>query len=183
MQPNPKNGLTPLMVAARSASDETVSLLLCLGANPDKTDDNGKTALMMAIQSKCSTTMNLLARVTQVKLGYVINWLARERIELTIVELRQLVERAAQDKKTVIEGLIHATKYGSSEIVKIIAENMLNNSVFEANKEILWMKAVESDSEATVSALLDILPSKSNRLGGLPNKEKRSAMGGQTAPA
>ena len=44
------------MDAALSASDETVSLLLSLGANPDKSDEDGKTALMMAIQSKCITT-------------------------------------------------------------------------------------------------------------------------------
>ena len=91
VQPTTKDGQTPLMNAARSASDETVSLLLSLGANPDKTDVNGISALMAAIQSKCSTTINLLAPVTQVNLGEALRCLAKEKVELATGELRQLV--------------------------------------------------------------------------------------------
>ena len=159
MQVNHKNGRTPLMSAARSASDEAVSLLLSLGANPDKTDEDGTgTALMMAIQSTCITTINLLTPVTQVNLGPAMVFLAREKVDLTSGELRQLVERAAQDKEAAIEGLKGATKFGSSEIINILAENNLDHSVFEAYKEELWVDSVESDSEATAFALLDILP-------------------------
>ena len=39
-----------------------------------------------------------------------------------------------------------------------MAENIFDRSVFEADKDILWMAAVKSDNEETVSALLDILP-------------------------
>ena len=158
LQPESKDGHTPLMTAALSASDETVSLLLSLGANPDKTADNGSTALMMAIQSKCITTINLLAPVTQVNLGGAIAWLARDKVDVTTVELRQLVERAAHDKKAAIKGLVGATKFGSSEIIKIIAQHIWDPSFFYGGEEILWREAVKSDSEATVSALLDILP-------------------------
>ena len=49
MQPDLKYGRTPLMAAALEASDETISLLLSLGADPDETDDAGKTALIAAI--------------------------------------------------------------------------------------------------------------------------------------
>ena len=90
--------MTPLMAAALSASDKTVSSLLSWGASPDKTANNGHTALMMAIQSKCQTTINLLAPVTQVNLGGALGILARDKVELMTGELRQLVERAAQDK-------------------------------------------------------------------------------------
>ena len=139
------------MSAAHHASDETISFLLSLGANPDKTDDDGNTALMYAIQSKCTTTINLLAPVTQVSLGGAIAILAREKVDVTTVELRQLVERAAQDKEAAIEGLVKAAQFGSSEIIRIIAENILDPLIFEAGKEILLMEAVKSDSEATVS--------------------------------
>ena len=145
------------MAAALHASDETVSLLLSLGANPDKADEDGFTALMSAIQSKCITTVNLLAPVT-LNLGGVIAKLAQYQVELTSGELRQLVERAAQDKEAAIEGLLGATEFGSSKIIGIIAENIMDRSFFEANKEELWREAVKSDSEGTVSALLDILP-------------------------
>ena len=49
------------MLVAYEASDKTVSSLLSWGASPDKTDAEGKTALMSAIQYKCVTTINLAA--------------------------------------------------------------------------------------------------------------------------
>ena len=108
MQPNTKNGKTPLMDAALNASDETVSSLLSWGADPDKTANNGDPALIFAIQSKCSTTINLLAPVTKVNLGGALDWLAGYKVELTTGELRQLVERAAQDREADIMGLYTA---------------------------------------------------------------------------
>ena len=146
------------MAAALEASDETISLLLSLGANPDKTDDGGKTALIAAIQSKCSTTINMLTPVTRVNLGGALRCLARDKVEVTTGQISQVVERAAQDEEAANIGLLGATRFGSSEIVKIFAENMLDHSILEANREKLWIEAVKSDSEATVSALLDILP-------------------------
>ena len=52
------------MYAALEASDETASSLLSWGADPEKTDANGNTALIYGIRSKCSTTINLVAKVT-----------------------------------------------------------------------------------------------------------------------
>ena len=86
-----------------------------MGANPDKTF-NGYTALMFAIQSKCSTTINLLAPVTKVKLAIAVGWLAKEKVEMTTRELRQLVKRAsAQPREAAIVGLREGfpKKYGN----------------------------------------------------------------------
>ena len=102
MQPNTKDGRTPLMAAALSAQDETVTLLLSMGAYPDKTDTKNNTALMIAIQSECLTTINLLAPVTQVNLGGALYFLARDKVEVMTGELRQLVGRAAQDREAAI---------------------------------------------------------------------------------
>ena len=112
--------------------------------------------MMAAIQTKRISTMNLLGPVTQVNLGRAIIRLVRDRVELATEDLRQL--RAAHDNEAAIEGFLGATIFGSSEIKKIIAENMLDHSILEANKEELWVESVKSDSEATVSALLYILP-------------------------
>ena len=158
MQPNTKDGRTPLMDAALSAQDETVTLLLSMGASPDKTDHDGDTALTVAIQSKCLTTINLLAPVTQVNLGGALQCLARDKIEVMTGELRQLVERAAQDREAAIEGLEGAAKFGSSLMIEMIAQYTKDHSIFEAKKVKIWMEAVKSDSEATVSALLPLLP-------------------------
>ena len=91
------------MSAALLACDETVSSLLSWGADPDKTANNGHTALIAAIQSKCLTTINLLAPVTKVNLGGALGFLARYKVELTTEELRQLVEAGVFDTAQVME--------------------------------------------------------------------------------
>lgn len=146
------------MSAAHSAQDETVSLLLSMGASPDKTSNNGRTALIFAIQSKCETTINLLAPVTQVNLGGALEFLARDKIEVMTEELRQLVERAAQDREAAIKGLYSAAMFGSSFMIEMIAQYTKDLSISEAKKVKIWMEAVKSDSKATVSALLPLLP-------------------------
>ena len=156
------------MSAARTAADETISFLLSLGANPDKTVDDDHTALIFAIMSKCITTINLLAPVTQLSLGVAIIYLATYQVGVTTGEVKQLVERAAQDKEAAIEGLLAATMFGSSAIIKIIANSKLDPLDIEVSKEILWMWAVKSDSEETVSALLDILPNPASEASWLP---------------
>ena len=145
------------MEAALSASDETVSSLLSWGASPDKTAD-GDTALIFAIQSRCLTTINLLALVTQVNLGGALYWLARDKVELMTEELRKLVERAGQDTEMTIKVLTGAARFGCTNIMDMIAQNTKDHSHFEANEQRIWYEAVTSDHEATVSALLHLLP-------------------------
>ena len=170
------------MYAARSASDKTVSSLLSWGAGPDKTTADDKTALIIAIQSKCPTTINLLAPVTHENLGGALEELAEYKLDLTSGELRQLVERAAQDREAAIRGLCKAAKFGSHNMFEIIADYTTDHSIFEEGKQYLWLEGVKSDSEATVSALLHLLPNPP--LGGNhPGKGGRGARGDQAAPA
>ena len=146
------------MSAALSASDETVSSLLHWGASPDKTNNDGDSALMYAIQSKCITTMNLLVPVTHVNLEGALYHLARERVDLSSVELQGLVETAAQDRKAAIKGFVTSARFGSSEMIKLLGQFNTDPGILLAGKPYLWMEAVKSDSEATVSALLPLLP-------------------------
>ena len=108
------------MDAALNASDETITSLLSWGANPDKTDADGDPALIFAIQSKCSTTINLLAPVTKENLGGALYWLAWFKVPMT-EEVKQLVERAAQDREAAIEGLEGAAMFGSHPLLKMMA--------------------------------------------------------------
>jgi ankyrin repeat protein len=55
-----KNGMTPLMVAARYNNVEIVSYLLEKGANKKIKDDKGNTALKHAQNSKASAVIELL---------------------------------------------------------------------------------------------------------------------------
>ena len=82
------------MTAARAAADETVSTLLSLGASPDNTDHGGTTALSLAIESKCISTINLLAPVTNARLGRSLVKLACEKVKIS-PEVEKMLERAA----------------------------------------------------------------------------------------
>ena len=57
------------MCAAEGAADETVAFLLSKGASSDLMDRDGDTALVYAINSRCSDIIDLLAPVTQKGLG------------------------------------------------------------------------------------------------------------------
>ena len=112
------------MVAARAAADETVSTLLSLGASPDKTLPSGTvTALTMAIQSKCLSTINLLAPVTNVSLGESLIKLAASKMEISH-ELEEMIERAAQDYESAFVGLQGAARYGSSRVLAKILHHV-----------------------------------------------------------
>ena len=93
------------MCAALDASDETVSFLLSKGVSPDETDNIGRTALIYAIQSKCTTTINILAPVTYFNLGKALHKMIVERVDQMTEELKRLVEKVAQDRETAIDGL------------------------------------------------------------------------------
>merc|ERR550517_1295153 len=43
-------------------------------------------------------------------------------------------------------------------MIEMIAQYSKDRLIFEENKQEIWMEAVKSDSEATVSALLPLLP-------------------------
>ena len=96
--------------------------------------------------------------MTHVNLGGALGCLAKNKVELMTGELRQLVERAAQDREEVIEGLEAAAMFGSSAMILAISDNTIDHSIFKERKQAIWMLAVKSDSEATVSALLPLLP-------------------------
>ena len=113
---------------------------------------------MMAIQSKCLTTINILASKTKVNLGGALEWLARFKVEFPSGEVRQLVDRAAQDREAVIRGLKAAAKFGSDKMIEALAFFTEDNSIFEESKQDIWIEGVKSDNEATVSALLLLLP-------------------------
>ena len=111
---------------------------------PDKTDADGDNALTYAIQSKCLTTINLLAPVTQKNLGGALYCLAMYKIELKTEELRQLVERAAQDRKAVIRGLEGAFRFGSSVMVEMIARQQIILSLKKGNKVYGWRQSSQT---------------------------------------
>ena len=146
LQPDMRTGATPLMLAAGEASDETVSFLLSMGASPNKMNANGNTALIFAIQSKCVTTINMLIPVTDVELGKALSAIAFDKLELKTGELKQLVDRAVQDREMTIDGLFIAAHYGSSDLITLIGKYTTDHSIFEIDRTRIWMEAIYTDS-------------------------------------
>ena len=91
------------------------------------------------------------------------------------------MERAAQDRKAVIRGLEGAFRFGSSVMVEMIARHTTDHSIFEERKQSIWMEAVESDSEAKVTALLPNPPLE--EINHQRGKGERDVSGGSTSPA
>ena len=90
------------MYAANRASDDTVTFLLSKGASPDLMDDTNDTALVFAILSQCSSTIDLLAPVTTKGVDKALNSLAEFNNELTPA-VEDLLKRAA-----LLVGVVHA---------------------------------------------------------------------------
>ena len=86
------------MQAALRAADQTVAFLLSKGADPDLMNKDGHTALVAAIRSKCSSTIDLLAPVTQKGLGLAQVNLAKWQTELTPA-INELLVRASTDQR------------------------------------------------------------------------------------
>ena len=103
------------MFAANGAADETVAFLLFKGASPDLINEKGQTAFMFAIHSTCSTTIELLAPVTQNGFeGALVN-LAICQTELTPAG-KELLVRASSDKVAFRSGMEEAARHGLSLI-------------------------------------------------------------------
>ena len=123
--------------------------------------------------------------MTNVNLGGALNGLIRDKIQLKSRELQQLLQRAAQDKKLVVMGVVDAAKFGSNEILDMIGTFTSDHSIFKASQQKILVNAVMSDSEATVSAVLRLLPNllketKTERDESLPpGWDKRLAPNGR----
>ena len=84
------------MAAALGAADEAVAFLLSKGASPDFMNNNGNTALVLAVSTLCSSTIDLLAPVTQKGLGRALQRLAISQTERTPA-VEGLLKRARSD--------------------------------------------------------------------------------------
>ena len=100
------------MAAALGAADEAVAFLLSKGASPDFIDKDGKTALLGAIQASCSSTIDLLAPVTQKRLGSALMFLATWTPELTRAK-KELLIRASSHEVSLSLGVKHAAQMGA----------------------------------------------------------------------
>ena len=150
------------MHAADEAADETVAFLLSKGADPEIMDDREWTALTYAIDSKCPTTIDLLAPATRKCLKKSIQFLATRRAEQTPA-VTELLRRAALDKDTARMGLDFAAKFGATGMLKLLLEGWHKNTLppsadVHAQCPLLRF-ALLSDNVETVKAVLSFTSS------------------------
>ena len=107
------------MYAAIGAADETVAFLLSKGASPDLMNNNGQTALVRAIQAMYSSTIDLLAQVTQTGLGKVLNNMATWHLA-NRAAVKELLIRASSDTDALISGVTYASQNGATSMLKIL---------------------------------------------------------------
>jgi hypothetical protein len=153
------------MSAALSGADQVISLLLSRGADPDRTDQYGDTALIFAIQSGVLPTIETLAGVTNKKLGEALRCLAKDRVEVT-PGILGLVQRAGRDRKAVMLGLKGACMYGAVDLLKALTSHLSTTELPTNMKQELFTLAVESDCPATCAAMMDLVsPIPQNSVG------------------
>lgn len=81
------SGRTPLMIAARTGQVETVRALLSAGADPNRVDAAGRTALQYAVEARQQPLVDLLLPLTSEPLLRTILAAAYERAEWPLIEL------------------------------------------------------------------------------------------------
>ena len=125
------------MDAAFGAADETVAFLLSKGADPDLMNKNGNTALVFAIQSMCSSTIDLLAPVTQKGLEGALRNLATWQTELTPA-IKELLVRASSEEDALGLGVGQAARMGATSMLKILTNdwNRITFNPSDANNQL-----------------------------------------------
>ena len=116
--------------------------------------------------------MRLLAPVTSTGLGEALVLLAREQVPVT-PDIRELVERAAKDQEAGRRGLEEAVKFGHTDMVKLLIENMDEQPLPESLTEKLLEEAVMSDSSSTCAAVLAVSKSVPEQVKELARKRGR----------
>ena len=150
------------MYAASQAADETVAFLLSKGASPDLMDYNNVTALVHAIQNKCSSTIDVLAPVTMKGLDGAVISLAAYHAELTPAVEDLLRRVAASDNDAVTMGVAYAAEFGAARILKILTQGWDKNTLDSTDANHLLEKALMSDNADTVDTIRAFVPSVSS---------------------
>ena len=135
-QLNSRTGMTLLTFAALGGADETVAFLLSKGVSPDLMDKDGKTALSAAIETMCSTTIDLLAPVTQNGLGLALVFLATWKTELTPA-VEELLMRASSDEYAKMLGVKQAARHGATSMLKILTNGWNRNTLHPSSTDKL----------------------------------------------
>ena len=141
------------MNAAAEAADETVAFLLSKGADPDLMDINGDTALGYAIYSLCSTTIDLLAPVTEKGLGKALVKLSDYKAELTPA-VKELLIRASSDREALLMGVAQSAGMGAASMLKILTNGWNRNTLHSSDRNHLLQLALTSDNAETVQVIL-----------------------------
>ena len=116
-------------------------------------DNDGHNALAAAIETLCSSTIDLLAPVTQKSLSLALAKLATCQTELTPAVKEPLI-RASSDMDVLIKGVIHAAINGATSMLKILTNDRNRSNVHPSAANDLLQLALKSDNAETVQVIL-----------------------------
>ena len=143
------------MLAAQYGADNAVKELLRSGANPDTLNRTlGFPALCLAVYSKCSSTISLLAPMTNTGVKEVLKMMAMEKVEVN-ESMRGFITRAVtdEDRLTLIDGLTEASNLGHTTLVNLLCQG---RDLPESRTHELLRLAVKSDNRETCAAILTL---------------------------
>ena len=149
------------MYAASRASNEAVAFLLSRGASPDLMDYTKGTALQVAMNTNCSSTIDLLAPVTTKGLKEALIFVAGYHNDLTPA-VEDLLRRAALDKNAKMLGVECACQYGNARVLKILTQGWDKNTMDPTEANNLLGNALMSDNADTVEIVRAFVPSVSS---------------------
>ena len=153
------------------SADDNVAFFLSKGASPDAVDSIGMTALSHAIGSRCSSTIDLLAAVTNEqknegnRLASAIQKLAFEMTEVTPA-IEDLLRRISLDQDIVKAGIETSATCGALKILKILTETWDEATLPPSIANRLLEKALKSDCAETVKYVMGFVSevSSENRI-------------------
>ena len=153
------------------SADDNVAFFLSKGASPDAVDSIGMTALSHAIGSRCSSTIDLLAAVTNEqknegnRLASAIQKLAFEMTEVTPA-IEDLLRRISLDQDIVKAGIETSATCGALKILKILTETWDEATLRPSIANRLLEKALKSDCAETVKYVMGFVSevSSENRI-------------------
>ena len=143
------------MAAALAGADETVSLLLSKGANPDLTDVNEESALAFSIESQCHSTFSILAPRTKnidKSLWSLLFVFQADRNPST----EELVKRVTHHNEvTCLESssflLKRAAEFGVASVVALLTKGLEGKTLLDPQANSIMTLAIMSDDAETVA--------------------------------
>ena len=152
------DGTTLLQTAAYYGLVEIVEVLLSNGADVNKYDKNGHTAIIYAIINEQEKTMNMLIDQTNLEIASNNGWLPIHFAakQGNVLVLKHLIDYGVKLDVQTIDGetpLMIAAKYNNVDNVKLLVYNQANQTLKNKDGKTAWDFAISSNAYTVIDFL------------------------------